>query len=76
MLVQSNVLRWRDQLHAGDVVRAPFGDTPTALIDPADIAEVAATALTQPEHAGHTYRLSGPEALTPPERRSRGSAPR
>jgi len=62
---QSNVLRWRDQLDAGDVVRAPFGDTPTALIDPADIAEVAAAALTEPGHAGHTYRLSGPESLTP-----------
>ena len=47
---QSTVLRWRDQLHAGDVVRAPFGDTPTAMIDPADIAEVAAAALTQPGH--------------------------
>jgi uncharacterized protein YbjT (DUF2867 family) len=71
---QSNVLRWRDQFHAGDVVRAPFSDTPTALIDPADIAEVAATALTQPGHAGQTYRLSGPEALTPPEQVARLAA--
>jgi len=71
---QSNVLRWRDQFHAGDVVRAPFSDTPTALIDPADIAEVAATALTQPGHAGQTYRLSGPEALIPPEQVARLAA--
>ena len=71
---QSNVLRWRDQLHAGDVVRAPFGSTPTALIDPTDIAEVAATALTQPGHAGHTYRLSGPEPLTPLEQVARVAA--
>ncbi len=35
------------------------------MVDPADIAAVAATALTQPGHAGQTYRLSGPEALTP-----------
>jgi uncharacterized protein YbjT (DUF2867 family) len=71
---QSNVLRWRDQLRAGDVVRAPFGETPTAMIDPADIAEVAAAALTQPGHAGHTYRLSGPESLTPPDQVTRLAA--
>lgn len=62
---QSNLLRWRDQLAAGDLVRAPFGDVPTAMIDPRDIAAVAVTALTEPGHRGQTYRLSGPEALTP-----------
>ena len=42
---QSNVLRWSDQLRAGDVVRAPWADVPIAAIDPADIAAVAAVAL-------------------------------
>jgi uncharacterized protein YbjT (DUF2867 family) len=68
------VLRWRDQLRAGDVVRAPFGDTPTAMIDPADIAEVAVAELTQPRHAGHTYRLSGTESLTLPDQVTRLAA--
>jgi len=62
---QSNLLRWNDQLEQGDVVRVPFGDVPSAMIDPADIAAVAATALSAGGHAGRTYRLSGPEALTP-----------
>src|SRR5205085_1082684 len=55
-----------DQLAAGDVVRAPFPDVPVALTDPDDIAAVAVLALTEPGRAGATYRLSGPEALTPP----------
>jgi len=64
---QSNVLRWRDQLAEGDVVRAPFPDVPVAMVDPADIAAIAVLALTEPGHAGAVHRLSGPEALTPPE---------
>ena len=64
---QSNLLRWRDQLVEGDLVRAPFGDVPVAMVDPRDIAAVAVTALTEPGHQGATYRLSGPEALTPGE---------
>jgi uncharacterized protein YbjT (DUF2867 family) len=63
----SNLDRWSDQLATGDVVRTPFADVPVALTDPADIAAVAVLALTEPGHAGATYRLSGPEALTPPE---------
>ena len=62
--MQSNVTRWKDQLQAG-VVRAPFGDVAVAMTDPADVAAVLATALTESGHAGKTYRLSGPEALTP-----------
>src|SRR5579859_2129366 len=38
--MQSNVTRWKDQLDAGDVVRAPFGDVAVAMIDPADVAAV------------------------------------
>ena len=64
---QSNVLRWRDQLAEGDVVRAPFADVPVAMVDPADIAAVAVVALTDPGHVGAVHRLSGPEALAPPE---------
>jgi uncharacterized protein YbjT (DUF2867 family) len=63
--MQSNVTRWKDQLDAGEVIRAPFGDVAVAMIDPADVAAVLATALTDPGHAGETYRVSGPEALTP-----------
>ena len=60
---QSNALRWRDQLRDGDVVRAPWPEVPIAAIDPADIAAVAAIALT--DGAGPELELSGPEALLP-----------
>jgi uncharacterized protein YbjT (DUF2867 family) len=61
----SNALRWLPQMQAGDVIRAPFGDVPVAAIDPADIASVAAAALTTDGHASRSYVLSGPQALLP-----------
>jgi uncharacterized protein YbjT (DUF2867 family) len=64
----SNALRWRDQLRAGDVVREPFADVAVAVIDPADIGEVAARALLADGHEGRTYVLSGPQALRPADR--------
>jgi uncharacterized protein YbjT (DUF2867 family) len=64
----SNALRWRPQLQAGDTVREPFADLPVAVIDPFDIGVVAARALTEQEHAGRSYRLTGPQALRPAER--------
>ena len=64
----SNTLQWVPQLRAGDLVRAPFGGVPVAVIDPQDIAAVAAAALTSPRHKGRVYTLSGPEALRPADR--------
>ena len=40
-----NALRWRDQLRAGDVIVEPFADVAVAVVDPADIGAVAASAL-------------------------------
>jgi uncharacterized protein YbjT (DUF2867 family) len=64
----SNTLRWLDQLAAGDVVREPFASVPIAVIDPFDIAAVAAAALTTSDHEGKTYAISGPEPLLPADR--------
>jgi len=64
----SNTLQWVSQLQAGDVVHAPFADVRVATIDPYDVAEVAAEALTSGGHEGHSYRLSGPESLLPADR--------
>jgi uncharacterized protein YbjT (DUF2867 family) len=64
----ANALRWLPQLKEGDTVREPFADLPVAVIDPLDIGAIAARALTQPGHAGHSYRLTGPQALLPAER--------
>jgi uncharacterized protein YbjT (DUF2867 family) len=64
----SNLLRWRDQVRTGDVVRAPWPDVAIASIDPADIAAVAAHALVHGYQDGRALRLTGPEALTPAQR--------
>ncbi len=62
----SNALRWLPQLREGDLIRAPWGDLAPALIDPADIAAVAAAVLGDPAgHTGRAHELSGPEPLTP-----------
>jgi uncharacterized protein YbjT (DUF2867 family) len=63
----TNALRWLPQLQAGDTIRLPFADVPIATVDPADIAEVASSALTTDRHEGRSYRLSGPESLLPAE---------
>jgi uncharacterized protein YbjT (DUF2867 family) len=64
----SNTLQWVPQLRAGDVVRAPFAGVAVAMIDPFDIAAVAAAALTAPGHDGRVYTVSGPQALRPADR--------
>ena len=43
---------------------ATASDGAVAYVDAGDIAEVAAAALTEDGHAGATYALTGPEALT------------
>ncbi len=63
----SNTLMWADQIRAGDVVRWPFGAAARSLIDERDIAAVAVKALTQDDHAGARYLLSGPAVLTQAE---------
>jgi uncharacterized protein YbjT (DUF2867 family) len=67
-MFMSNTFEWLPQLRAGDVVRAPFGQVRSATIAPADIAAVAALALTEPGHDGRVYEVSGPQALTPGDR--------
>jgi NAD(P)H dehydrogenase (quinone) len=64
----------RDNLYAdflpfmvGDdgVIRGPAGDGRAAVVAQDDIADVAAAVLRDPgTHAGRTYELTGPEALT------------
>ncbi|XVV00022.1 SDR family oxidoreductase [Actinosynnema sp. CA-248983] len=56
---------WGPPLRAEGVVREPHGDRPGAPVHEADIAAVAATALTEDGHHGRTYPLTGPEVITP-----------
>lgn len=64
----SNTLQWVPQLSRADVVRAPFASVPIAVIDPSDIAQVAAAALLEDGHRDRVYRVTGPEALLPAQR--------
>jgi uncharacterized protein YbjT (DUF2867 family) len=48
----------------GDAIATAAGDGRVAMIDVRDIAAVAVAALTRPGHAGKTYTLTGPEALS------------
>ena len=55
---------WASQIRAGDVVRWPYADVPTAPIDERDVAAVAIRALCENGHAGAEYVLTGPQSLT------------
>ncbi len=47
------------------VIRGPAGDGRAAFVARSDVARTAATILLEPDsHAGQTYDLTGPEALT------------
>ncbi|MER5933819.1 NAD(P)H-binding protein [Streptomyces sp. NPDC002054] len=61
----SNALGWAAGVRAEGVVRALGGDAASAVVDPRDVAEVAVAALRDPvAHAGKTYGLTGPVALS------------
>jgi uncharacterized protein YbjT (DUF2867 family) len=63
----SNAYGWAESVRAERTVFAPFGDVGIPVVDPADIAAVAAAALRKDEHAGRIYELTGPVAVTPRE---------
>ncbi|MEV5741678.1 NAD(P)H-binding protein [Microbispora rosea] len=64
----SNAYAWAESVRGGRTAAAPFGDVGLPTIDPADIAEVAATVLREDGHAGRVYELTGPAPTTPRER--------
>jgi uncharacterized protein YbjT (DUF2867 family) len=55
---------WGPQIRAGDTVRWPYLQVPTAPIDPRDIAAVAVRTLCEDSHSGAEYVLTGPESLS------------
>lgn len=58
---------WSPSVRSERTVTAPFGDVGLPVIDPADIAAVAAVALRDGSHAGRTYELTGPATVSPRE---------
>ncbi len=62
--LMSNALWWADGIRDAGRVVDPTGPGRIPVVDPDDIARVAARVLTQGGHVGHGYILNGPEALT------------
>jgi uncharacterized protein YbjT (DUF2867 family) len=60
----TNVFDWLPTIRESGYVLDPVGPGRAAPIDPADIAAVAALALTQEGHQGKEYVLTGDEAFT------------
>ncbi|MFE3738716.1 SDR family oxidoreductase [Streptomyces sp. NPDC059134] len=61
----SNALAWAESVRTRGTVAAPFGDVGVPVVDPADIAEVAAACLLDDRHTGGIFALTGPEVITP-----------
>ncbi|WP_327579908.1 SDR family oxidoreductase [Streptomyces sp. NBC_00145] len=61
----SNALAWAESVRTQGTVAAPFGDVGVPIVDPADIAEVAAACLLDDRHTGGIFELTGPEVITP-----------
>jgi uncharacterized protein YbjT (DUF2867 family) len=59
-----NAFDWLPTLREGNYVLDPVGPGRAAPIDPADIAAVAAVALTEDGHQGKEYLLTGGETFT------------
>jgi len=64
----SNALAWVPMIKEMNAVHAPYGDVALPIVDPLDIAEVAAVALIEDGHSGRTYEITGPAATTPRDR--------
>jgi uncharacterized protein YbjT (DUF2867 family) len=60
----TNALDWLPTIREGGFVLDPIGPGRYAPIDPADIAAVAAVALTEDGHQGRAYVLTGEETFT------------
>lgn len=60
----ANALMWRDTVIGQSVVYEPTGTGRHALVHPADVGDVAAEVLATDGHAGRTYELTGPEAIS------------
>jgi len=63
-LYMQNFLRVGPSIAVEGKFTAPMGDRRFAFVDVRDVARVAAASLTEEAHAGATYVVSGPEALS------------
>lgn len=63
----TNALQWTETIRTKGVAQA-FGPSKSAMIHEADAGAAIAAALTETGHAGKSYTLTGPEALTPQDK--------
>jgi uncharacterized protein YbjT (DUF2867 family) len=63
-LFMQGLLAFRDSIVAEGKFFAAAGDARISAVDVRDIAAVAAAALTEDNHQGRTYDITGPQALT------------
>ena len=73
-LFMQGLLQFAVMIRDKQMFTAPIGDARVSVVDVRDNAAVAAAALTQEGHAGRTYTLTGPEALSHAEMAERLSA--
>jgi uncharacterized protein YbjT (DUF2867 family) len=64
----SNTLAWAAAIRAGEAVHTPFPEVGLPFVDPVDIAEVAAVALTGAGLTGEVLTVTGPVTTTPRSR--------
>lgn len=62
--LMTNLLGAAEQVRHQRMLFAPAASARIAMIDPTDVAAVAAVALTADGHQGNTYVLTGPEAIS------------
>jgi uncharacterized protein YbjT (DUF2867 family) len=62
--LMTNLLGSAEGIRHEDVLFAPAEGARVAMIDPSDVAEAAAIALSTDGHEGQTHVLTGPEAIT------------
>ncbi|WP_329410076.1 NAD(P)H-binding protein [Nocardia vinacea] len=60
----SNALRWAQTIREHNRVQALFPELAAPLLDPEDLAAVAALVFDADDHHGQTYTLTGPEVVT------------
>ncbi len=64
----TNTFAWASSIKEQRTVFAPYADVALPAVDPLDIAAVAVAVLTNADHAGRTYVLTGPEPTSPRRR--------
>ncbi|MAG36502.1 MAG: NAD(P)-dependent oxidoreductase [Dehalococcoidia bacterium] len=63
-LLMQFFFRYAADIQADDIFSAAAGDGRVSMTDAHDVAAVAVAALTEDGHAGKTYELTGPEAIS------------